>query len=281
MVGKKYVDSFSRIYIMIDLLTQQTLREQYNPEGSSLRRLQLQMLDILIEFDRICQKHQIPYWLDAGTLLGAVRHGGFIPWDDDLDICMSRRDYDRFRQVCVDELAAPYKLRDVGAADNNYSYWAKIVDETVVVRRKLTNPTRILQYNIWLDIFVVESGSVDTKRRIEPIYGKCLRRKNKQIIDGRLNYILAILFLPIINGGIRLLRLWNRVVHKDEYIYTYGVPFYPKHLKEYTFPLSSISFEGHRFCAPSNPDGYLRTFYGDYESIPSVEKRITHDFMLD
>ena len=64
------------------------LRQRYNPEGSLLRRHQLRMLEILKEIDRICQKHRIDYWLSSGTLLGAVRHGGFIPWDDDLDIEM-------------------------------------------------------------------------------------------------------------------------------------------------------------------------------------------------
>lgn len=73
---------------MIDNDTQLTLRAQFNPDGSSLRNLQLQLVDILIEFDRICRKNNIDYWLDSGSLLGAARHGGFIPWDDDLDVCV-------------------------------------------------------------------------------------------------------------------------------------------------------------------------------------------------
>ena len=63
--------------------TQESLRAKYNPEGSELRRLQMRMLDILIVVDEICRRHDIPYWIEGGTLLGAVRHGGFIPWDDD------------------------------------------------------------------------------------------------------------------------------------------------------------------------------------------------------
>lgn len=68
------------------------LREKYNPDGSILRQHQLKMLDILIIIDRICKKHGIKYWISDGTLLGAVRHGGFIPWDDDLDIQMMRKE---------------------------------------------------------------------------------------------------------------------------------------------------------------------------------------------
>ena len=77
---------------------------KYNGEGTMLRKAQLRMLDILIAVDKICRKHNIPYWLDYGTLLGAVRHGGFIPWDDDLDISMMKEDYDRFLTIASKEL---------------------------------------------------------------------------------------------------------------------------------------------------------------------------------
>ncbi len=63
--------------------TTKSLREKYNPEGSELRKLQLKMLEILEVTAKICKKHNLPYWISGGTLLGAVRHGGFIPWDDE------------------------------------------------------------------------------------------------------------------------------------------------------------------------------------------------------
>ena len=70
----------------------------------SLREVQLRMLDILLEVKRLCNKHDIRYWLDFGTLLGAVRHAGFIPWDDDLDVCVLEDDFERFLRVCSEEL---------------------------------------------------------------------------------------------------------------------------------------------------------------------------------
>ena len=75
------------------------LRSRFNPEGSLLRRQQNRMTEILIEVDRICKKHHIQYWLSSGTLLGAVRHKGFIPWDDDMDIEMLRTDYERLMKI--------------------------------------------------------------------------------------------------------------------------------------------------------------------------------------
>jgi lipopolysaccharide cholinephosphotransferase len=73
-------------------MNQESLRQRYNPDGSLLRRQQMRMLDILLEVDRICKKNDIPYWLSSGTLIGAMRHDCFIPWDDDLDIEMMRKD---------------------------------------------------------------------------------------------------------------------------------------------------------------------------------------------
>ena len=77
---------------------------KYNPENSTLRQAQLRMLDMLVEVDKICRKHNIPYWIDYGTLLGAVRHKGFIPWDDDIDICVMNEHYDKLRRLLMDEL---------------------------------------------------------------------------------------------------------------------------------------------------------------------------------
>lgn len=84
---------------MIDIELQKKLRAEYNPDGSLLRRQQMRMLEILLHIDKICKENNIPYWLSSGTLLGAVRHEGFIPWDDDVDIEMMREDYLRFEKT--------------------------------------------------------------------------------------------------------------------------------------------------------------------------------------
>ncbi len=84
-------------------------------------------LDVLSEIDRICRKHNITYFADWGTFLGAVRHGGFIPWDDDMDICMIREDYKRFREVADAELPEGYVIHDYERQDDHWLFLARIV----------------------------------------------------------------------------------------------------------------------------------------------------------
>ena len=77
---------------------------KYNGEGTPLRKAQLKILEVLLEFDRVCKKNGLIYWIDFGSLLGAVRHGGFIPWDDDIDLSMPPEDYRRFKEIAPSEL---------------------------------------------------------------------------------------------------------------------------------------------------------------------------------
>lgn len=112
-------------------------------------------LDVLGEIDRICQKHDIKYFADWGTMLGAARHGGIIPWDDDIDICMLRDDYDKFRAVADEELPQEYVIHDYKRQDNHWLFLARVVNNS-----KISFDEKFLEehYNFpWLsgiDIFV-------------------------------------------------------------------------------------------------------------------------------
>ena len=101
---------------------ERNLRARFNPDGSLLRRQQMRMLDILLEVDRICRKHNITYWLSSGTLIGAVRHKGFIPWDDDLDIEMLLPDYERLMKILPQELPDTMALQTQDT-DPNYFFF--------------------------------------------------------------------------------------------------------------------------------------------------------------
>lgn len=135
--------------------------EQNNTEiilsDQELRKLQLDLLEMLIEVDRICRKYQIAYSLDGGSLLGAVRHGGFIPWDDDVDVIMRRKEYQRFYKACKRELDQKRFTLQEYRTDKNYRWgYAKL-------RRKGTEFVRLGQEHmqstrgIFLDIFVVDN----------------------------------------------------------------------------------------------------------------------------
>ena len=90
----------------------EALKARFNPDGSPLRRMQDRMTEMLREIDAICRRHNIRYWLCSGTLLGCIRHGGYIPWDDDLDIEVLREDYDRLMEILPRELPEHLRLQN-------------------------------------------------------------------------------------------------------------------------------------------------------------------------
>ena len=125
-------------------------------------------LDVLGEIDRICLKYGITYFADWGTLLGAVRHGGFIPWDDDLDICMKREDYEKFRSVADAELPSNYRIHDYERHEGHWLFLSRVVNNP----RMCFDPPYLSEHaNFpWLagvDIFVKDHLYVDTEKEIE------------------------------------------------------------------------------------------------------------------
>lgn len=127
---------------MIDDKLQQELRAKYNPEGSQLRQHQLRTLEILKVVDSICKTNNINYWLSSGTLLGAVRHKGFIPWDDDIDIEMLRDDFKKFNEVIPQYLPDNLKLQNHQTDKCYYWPFAKVRDERYPIKEKYNTDIR-------------------------------------------------------------------------------------------------------------------------------------------
>lgn len=139
----------------MDMQTER-LKETYNPEGSALRNLQLRMLEILKSVDAICKKHNIPYWLSSGTLLGAVRHDGFIPWDDDIDIELLREDYLKLLDILPKELPEEYVLQTTDT-DSGYVYlYAKVRDTNSYIEEKCVFNKHFEYKGAFIDIFPLE-----------------------------------------------------------------------------------------------------------------------------
>ena len=152
-------------------MTNEELRKRFNPEGSLLRRQQMRMLEILVEIDKICKKHDIRYWLSSGTLIGAMRHNGFIPWDDDLDIEMMRPDYLRLMEVLPSELPDWLALQNDETDPNYFFYYAKVRDRRSKMLEQ-NNYDRLWQeQGIYIDIFPLEQHPIWLHKLTEKTVG--------------------------------------------------------------------------------------------------------------
>ena len=254
----------------------------YNGDGTVLRKAQLRMLDILVEIDKICRRHNLPYWIDTGTLLGAVRHGGFIPWDDDLDICIMRDDRKKFFKYMKGELPEQFYLFD----NKKISYMSKsglikVMDRNSLVAEGYMDENKLSNgYGLWVDVFCIERGSVKFRRHIHNTHGRFIRRIQGNVNDGWLNRVIAYCLYPFSSLEIACYRLLHRFSKSDRYIYDLETlvaeVLFTKRQKSQIFPLGEIEFEGHKVLCPGDTDSYLKDSYGDYMQIPPAEKRIIH-----
>jgi len=248
------------------------LRSKYNPDGSPCRELQMTILGILKELDRICTENGIKYWLDGGTCLGAVRHSGFIPWDDDADVCMYRADYERFLKVFKEDEHYAMTTRE---DDLFYTQgFAKLrLKGQVLCERATTADIHYKHRGPFVDIFIVEDGT--------KLSGKIFKQAachlhifTKIENPGPISTALLRFF-----KGLHLLaiRMWTPVMQRLPWAkcrYALGTSFYKIVFREGIFDeLERIDFEGLSLPVPKDYDTYLTDYYGDYMSLPSEEVR--------
>lgn len=266
---------------MISESIHQSLRERYSPEGSLLRRQQMRMLEILLEIDRICKRHGIQYWLSSGTLIGAARHGGFIPWDDDLDIEMMREDYDRLLKVLPGELPSTMALQTHETDPTYFFYYAKIRDRRSVLAEG-NNYDRIWkEQGIYIDIFPLESQPLYIHKISEKTVGHMYKIwrtcTDDEVGIGRVmkwfHFNRRFVF-PV-------LRALCRMSGTDVITSAMGIPYHnPRYAKD-IFPLATLKFEGIDFPVPHNYDHMLRLMYGDYMKLPPEESIMAHCARLE
>lgn len=257
--------------------------EQFKQQ--QLRRCQLKQLSILEEIDRICQKHHIDYWLDGGTLLGAVRHGGFIPWDDDIDIAMRETDLERFIGIAPDELREGLFLQTPQSEPASKEPIVKVRDLNSFYVESSDNFAADYQKGLFVDIFPMIDYPTLPRKLVKPITLGI--SKSYSILHKAHHYSLRS-FLEFFWFGLKYLvykGIWSvlsAVCPKSTYISNilinngYGI----MHRQDSVFPIGSIAFEGKTFFAPANPDGYLSDLYRNYMEVPPVEKRIIHSVFI-
>ena len=252
---------------------QEELRARFNPDGSLLRRHQLVMLEMLKELDRICSKHNIPYFLYWGTLLGAIRHNGFIPWDDDLDVGMMRKDYLRLLKVLPAELPEHIVLQ-TNDTDRNYFYmFAKLryrhsfIDEGSYDRV-------FKERGIFIDIFPFDKISPTTQKWRLQSYAYTLFRSG----NGSEQALRRIRALTWFNRHVSfpLLRMASRLMNCKKITFDYGIPFHCVHDQSEIFPLSTHVFEGVQTFVPGNSHQVLSSLYGDYMMLPLDLDNVYH-----
>ena len=255
---------------MIDEATQNALRAAYNPEGSELRRHQLVMLDMLTWLDGVCMRHDIPYWLSSGTLLGAVRHGGFIPWDDDVDIELMLPDYRRLiKAIAAEAPAAGYALQTSDTDPEFLFPFAKLRDTRTVIAEADGLDSLQAFHGAYIDIFpLAPSGS----RRLHRLGSKLVGTELKmRVARPWMRPLLAPLRMALKHVAYPLLRRLSAIGAGDTCRHLIPSYFPAMRTAAECIPTGRILVEGREFGAPHSPQLYLTRLFGDtYMSLPAT-----------
>lgn len=259
---------------MIDRETQSLLKDQFNPEGSPLRKHQLALLKILKYVDFICRENGITYWLSSGSCLGAIRHGGFIPWDDDIDIEMMRDDYLRFERVF--KATDKYVLQTYKNDPFYFTVFAKVRDRNTKIYDSLYK-----YKGVFIDVFVLEN----TNRSLAYLAEKIRKpiswnfyhfikknRENKFVFYTCAPVFLALKYIYFI--VLPVFRLFTKILPNNELRHVYGTGWVDNIRKanEIIEPIR-VPFEDALFPVPADYDSYLSRIFGaDYMTVPSKDK---------
>lgn len=258
-------------------------------EITDIKELQKIELEILDYIHNICDKIGVKYYLSYGTLIGAIRHGGFIPWDDDLDICMLRDDYEKFQEYLIKNPDEKYTLMSYL---NNYNYvypFMKIIDSSTYL---VEDDVRIdSKMGIYVDIFPIDAYENDVefnkkmtktikKRQLSCYTFRGIQNKNN-LVDTIIRYLCVVLFS--ITDTTKYVKEIDELA-KSRKIEDYENANYliykdmnkPDVNKKCFIELTKHTFCNKEYYIPKNYDELLRSDYGDYMQLPPLEQQKTH-----
>ena len=253
-----------------------------------LKELQMQVMDFV---DGFCRSNHIKYFITAGTLIGALRHKGYIPWDDDIDIVMLRDDYEKFISMFRD-YSRRYKVYSIETDDNCHYAYAKVYDdETIFIEGHEREGDKLIGVNV--DVFPLDYGTDDyneavrLKKRIKWIDDivtvKRIAPKDRGLIKNFSLHVLKAIcsIIPFSWCIKRIDRMARRFEADINSRYVVNAVIYAKgereRLERKWFNESiEVSFEGRRYLAPVGADQYMRRLFGDYMKLPPEDKRISH-----
>lgn len=254
-----------------------------------LGALQRTELELLLEFQRLCRELGLRYYLTAGTLLGAVRHKGFIPWDDDIDVAMPRRDYDRLSREAPGLLGPEHLYQDYRNEPNFPYYFAKLRKRGTRVEEPILRAIDMDQ-GVYIDVFPLDRCP-DSPRRatllfkaVELLDCAVLARVSTEFVCGYQKPYMRFLWSVLRRLPNRALFALRKGLRKllglgGHTLCTVGGHHgYPRetYRPEWFDQTVELEFEGHPFPAPVGWDALLKNMYGDYMALPPEEERQGH-----
>lgn len=266
-------------------------------KDEALRKLQAAELETLLAISEACKKANITWWMDSGTCLGAIRHQGFIPWDDDIDIGMMREDYNRFLEIAPDVLPKGYTLHTSKDTRGFAPLFAKVFVDDTLFETQETKEAGLLQ-GIFVDVFPYDNLQSDESLRKRQIQGastaqylsylyhaKSITVPHKGMLGAvesvGCRFAHAVLRLLVRNSGRFQQRFDDCALASgssaaSDNLITLVWPSMEPIPQADIVPTALTSFEGHELPVPGNTQSYLEKMYGEWQRIPEPEERHTH-----
>lgn len=257
-----------------------------------LSRKEIQQIefDILVEFDELCKKNSIKYYLCGGTLLGAIRHKGFIPWDDDIDVMISRDEYNKLIALLKHDSSGKYRSIHLGNSDFPY---LKVFNLKTKIKSAFVESSGM--NHIWIDVFPID-GLPNSEKDVEKLYNK-IKKLRAALSTSSYKFeraktlgrtIVKAFLYPVLKmvGSNRWGTWLDKVAQTYDFdqcewiggtVWGYGPQ--EKLRKSKWLEEVDVVFEGKTFKAPGNWEEYLTNLYGDYMKLPPKEKRINHSIV--